>query len=85
MPRPRKGTLRGRSVVGALPSTGTPEGFRAPVIRLSSASPERTWAIFGVIPASAISRVISRRCPGSTRVTTLPDSPARAVRPPRCR
>jgi L-rhamnose catabolism isomerase len=42
-------------------ATGTPEGVRAPVIRLSSASPERTSVISGRMRASAISRTISRR------------------------
>lgn len=70
---------------GAATTTGTPEGSWAPVMRCSSLSPARTGVIRGVIPAAAISRLTSRRCPGVTRVTTLPDSPARAVRPPRCR
>jgi hypothetical protein len=70
---------------GAGMMTGMPEGGRAPVMRLSSASPDRTRAECGVMSAVAIIRSISRRCLGSTRVTTVPDSPARAVRPPRCR
>ena len=41
--------------------TGMPEGAWAPVMRLSSASPERTWVVCGTIPAAAIRRVISRR------------------------
>jgi hypothetical protein len=53
----------------------------APVIRLSSASPERTLVMVGPTPTPAITRLISRRRPASTNVTTLPDSPARAVRP----
>ncbi|WP_203557992.1 hypothetical protein [Streptomyces sp. S4.7] len=40
-------------------TTGTPDGAWAPVIRLSSASPERTCATCATIPASAISRVMS--------------------------
>ena len=85
--RPREDVpvLLARSVTGAVMTTGMPEGAWAPVIRLSSASPERTWVTCGVIPACAIRRVISRRWLGRTRVTTRPDSPARAVRPPRCR
>ncbi|MBJ7005168.1 hypothetical protein JG491_34815 [Streptomyces sp. CRPSP2-6A1] len=54
------------------------------MIRLSPASPERTSVTVGSMPAPAIMRLVSRRCPASTSVTTLPDSPARAVRPARC-
>ena len=60
-PRDDDAPLLARSVTGAVMVTGTPDGACAPVIRFSSASPERTWAICGVIPASAIRRVISRR------------------------
>ncbi len=66
-------------------TTATPEGSRAPVSRLSSSSPEVMRVVRGAMPASCISRVISRFSSGSTSVTTLPDSPARAVRPPRWR
>lgn len=66
-------------------TTGTPEGSRAPVIRTSSSSEELIRAVRGLISASDISRVMSRFSSGSTSVTTLPDSPARAVRPPRWR
>ncbi len=65
--------------------TGTPLGVRAPVIRARSASPGRILVTVGRMPATVISRLTSRRCSGSTKVTTVPDSPARAVRPPRCR
>lgn len=70
---------------GTSMTTATPDGSRAPVIRVSSSSLDLIRVVFGAMPASAISRVISRFSSGSTRVTTLPDSPARAVRPPRCR
>ncbi|KDQ66618.1 hypothetical protein DT87_05095 [Streptomyces sp. NTK 937] len=70
---------------GTSMTIATPDGSRAPVIRLSSSSLDLTRVVRGAMPASAISRVISRFSSGSTRVTTLPDSPARAVRPPRWR
>ncbi len=66
-------------------TTAMPDGSRAPVIRDSSASLEVTRVVRGAMPASCISRVISRFSSGRTSVTTLPDSPARAVRPPRWR
>ncbi len=82
----REAALRlGRSDTGAVMVTGIPEGAWAPVIRLSASSPERTWVVCGTMPAAAMRRVMSRRWWGVTRVTTLPDSPARAVRPPRWR
>jgi MFS family permease len=86
VPSPRKGALvfLGRGTAGPR-SSGVPEGALAPVIRLSSASPERTLVTVGSMPASAITRLVSRRWPDSTKVTTFPDSPARAVRPARCR
>ena len=73
------------SVAGAVTVTGVPEGVRAPVMRVSSLSSGRTAVVFGTISASAIRRVMSRRWSGVTRVTTVPEAPARAVRPPRCR
>lgn len=73
-----------RSGAGAVIVTGTPEGG-APVIRLSAASQERTSMVRGTMPAAAMRRVILRRWPLAPRVTMLPDSPARAVRPPRYR
>lgn len=72
-------------VVGEGKVTGMPEGVRAPVMRLSSASPDRTRVDCGVMPAVAIIRSISRRWVGRTKVTTVPDSLYAAVRPPRCR
>src|SRR5690606_14020960 len=65
--------------------TGTREGVRPPVSRASSASSGRTCVILASMRAWSIIRDISRFWWGSTRVTTLPDSPALAVRPPRCR
>jgi hypothetical protein len=73
------------AAAGWVTTTGTPEGVRAPVMRTSSASPGRTFTVSGAIPAVTIIRDISRRWLGVTRVTTVPDSPALAVRPPRCR
>src|SRR5690606_23560144 len=85
VPSPRKGRLvfLGRGAAGP-PSSGDPEGVLAPVMRLSSASPERTLVTPASMPASAMTRAASRRPPAGTSVTTVPDSPARAVRPARC-
>lgn len=74
----------GRSVTGAVMTTGMPEGAWAPVIRLSASSPEWTCVVCGRMPASDMRRTMSRRWFGVTRVTTLPDScgaggPAAAV------
>ncbi|OAR25332.1 hypothetical protein A8W25_06780 [Streptomyces sp. ERV7] len=87
----REPRLRGRlppdgcAGAGTSITTGTPDGSRAPVTRTSSSSLDFTAAVRGRIPAKVIRRVISRFCSGRTSVTTLPDSPARAVRPPRWR
>jgi hypothetical protein len=65
--------------------TATPDGSRAPVMVASSVSLDVTRAVLGRMPASDMSRVMSRFCSGRTSVTTLPEPPARAVRPPRWR
>ncbi|GGY80141.1 hypothetical protein GCM10010343_00780 [Streptomyces avidinii] len=83
VPEPERGL--GAVGCGTSSTTGMPEGSLAPVSRASSSSEDLICAVRGEIPASDIRRVMSRFWSGSTRVTTLPDSPARAVRPPRCR
>ena len=65
--------------------TGTPLGSRAPVSSASAASPTRTRVSAGSTPAFSSIASVVRRCLGSTSVATAPDSPARAVRPARCR
>ncbi len=82
---PSAAAWTGAAGAGTATVTGTPLGVRAPVIRVSSTSPGRIFVVVGRIPATVSSRLTSRRWSGRTSVTTVPDSPARAVRPPRCR
>ena len=62
-----------------------PEGSCAPVIRIRSVLSEVTETDFGVTPAREVSPETDFCCFDVVRVTTAPDSPARAVRPERWR
>ena len=78
---PRLGPLF--STIGA--TYGIPEGSWAPVIRINSVLNEVTDTDSGVTPAREVSPETDFCCFDVVRVTTAPDSPARAVRPERWR
>mgnify|MGYP007032614946 CR=1 FL=1 len=60
---------------------GTPEGSCAPVIFINSVLSGVTPTNFGVTPAREVSPPIDFCCLVVAIVTTVPASPARAVRP----
>ena len=67
----------------------TPVGAGAQAFFTATPSPDLRIAPLtiraAVTPACSSIENVERRCRGSTRVTTVPCSPARAVRPARCR
>jgi hypothetical protein len=66
---------------GAAMTIGSPDSAMA----RTAACPTTTGVVCAVTPAPAWMRATLRRWLFSTRESTVPDAPARAVRPERCR
>lgn len=66
-------------------SSAATGGATRPTSAVTASSAGRMRSMPALIPAFLISIRTSFPCSGSTRVTTVPAAPARAVRPDRCR
>ena len=78
---PLRGLPTGCDLSRLQPST---RSARSPTSSSTSGESWVTSIILVLMPAWFSKRRVSRRCSGSTRVTTSPALPARAVRPERC-
>ena len=76
---------RSRRRRGLPDGEGSPLGMRAPVTSDRRGLPGSALRRNGLMPALRVIASVARRSLGSTSVTTVPVSPARAVRPARCR